>query len=351
MARKEQLSYLLVQKLAEQYANGKGQSKAKYKQETLRLREIEKQKEKKGLEHEDYKKIDTARELIFSETTFREYKKWAKNFCKYIKENYGVSRISIAESVQYIQPYINYLTEKNYSPWTINLATSAMCKATSQPISSFSHPKRDTKIVRSSSEKGAVHDKSNERNPIYIANTILGLRRSSLAILKAGDITEIRNEKDELVRVEVQVKGKGGRINISNFYPEYPEEVEFVLALKEGKRPEEKIFDKSKFRDIDFHSARSIRARELYNRCVDEIENNPSRKEWYINEIERIYERDGKEQKEDYDRPIMVRGKHKQHLIEQGLDTEYSRIGCLFATCNLAHNRSSVSSYFYIQKP
>lgn len=353
MARGNQLSYLMMQKLTEQYENGKGKSKHEYKKETTRRIKMANKRAAKGLEHEDPKKIDAAKNLIFSQSTYDSYKRWCKNYCKFIKENYGISRMSIEDSKQYLDAYIGYMTEKGYSPYSIHLAASAVCKATGEYLRDHPCPKRNTKIMRSSNEREVAHDKYNANNPVYKANLILGLRRGALGRLCAKDIVLVTDDKGEPIRAEVRVKSKGGKLNIQTFYPEYEDEFAFVLSLREGKQPEERIFDKTKFGDIDLHDARKRRAQDVYERVVSEIENNPERKQWYIEETKRMYYRDKKKELTiDLDKEIHTRGTHKKILQEQGVDVTFSKLACLFVSeSSLAHSRHAVSQYFYIAKP
>lgn len=352
MARGNQLSYLMMQKLTKQFEAGKGKSKLEYKKETRARIDRAKERVQRGLESEDPKRLDAAKDLIFSQSTYENYKRWCKNYCKFIKEKYGISRMAIEDSKQYISEYIEYMIEKEYSPYTIHLALSAVCKVTGEYLIDYPHPRRNTKIVRSSNEKEVAHDKYNKHNPVYEADKILGLRRGALGRLCAKDIRLIKDEKGNPIRCEVVIKSKGGRLNIQCFYPEYEDEFAFVLSLKEGKKPEDKIFDKSTFGDLDIHSARAFRAQTVYNRVVLEIKNNPERKQWFLDEIDRIYKRDKKKQREALDKDIYTRGYHKEILKEQGLETSYNRLACIFVSCTcLAHNRSDVSQYFYISKP
>lgn len=121
----------------------------------------------------------------------------------------------------------------------------------------------------------------------------------------------MRNSQDV---VEVSVEGKGGRMNIQTFY--LPEEKEFVLSLKEDN---DRVFSTEEIRghDADYHSARAFRARTVYERAVADMENNPDMREWYQQEIKRIFERDGKKLRENLDTPIFARGSHRKWLEEQ----------------------------------
>ena len=190
-----------------------------------------------------------------------------------------------------------------------------------------------------------IHDKYNEKNhsKIMQVNSLLGLRRSELMKLRASDITE---DKDG--NVVITLKSKGGRISEHTFV--WEDEKEKVLALKEGKAPNDKIFSRDMFKnDCDLHHQRALRAQYAYNRAVDDMQKNPERRDYYKGIIEKEYEKHDRTCKENLDNPYCVRGKNRERLLAEGKEVTYDRVAALFVSCTvLSHTRGDVSIEHYI---
>lgn len=299
---------------------------------------------KQGYSYEERIVVNEMRDHIYSYQTMKTYQQQVGYFGEYLISQ-GLKKISIEESQEYIQEYINYLIEQNKSPWTINTALAAICKATGAYQHDYSHPSRSiSHIDRGNHER--THDKYNEKNhsAIMEANRLLGLRRSELQELRAQDIFE-RNGQ-----VIVQSIGKGGRRNEQIFTLE--EEKQRVLALKAGKEPEQRIFEPKDFRnDCDLHSCRQQRAIEVYNRVVADMCQNPDRREYYQSEIERYFHDRGRSCRENLDNPYCVRGNNRQRLLAEGKEVSYDRTAILYvSTTVLSHTRSDVTVEHYIAK-
>ena len=241
-----------------------------------KLTTYEKRSEMKaqGATYEERLAINDMKNHIYSYGTMKTYQQQVGYFGDYlIKE--GHKKIGLEESKDYIQEYINHMVSEEKSPWTINTALASICKATGANIHDYEHPSRSiSKIDRGNAER--LHDKYNEKNyaDILEANRLLGMRRSELKNLRAENII---TRGDQVV---VQIVGKGGRHNEQIFT--VPEEKEKILALKEGKAPEDKIFSRDLFRgDCDLHHERQMRAITVYERVTKDIEANPERRDYY----------------------------------------------------------------------
>ena len=348
---KQTTKYLFQKELARMYDRGKGRKKHDDKKETNRLRNEAKNM---GIPYKDRLYINKSKDYIYSQSTFDSYKKFSLLYCEYLAEKQGIKKVhSLEETKPYIQSFVNYLEmEKHYSAYSINLALAAVCKATGGYMCEYTHPRRRlSDIKRSSNEHVAVHDGYNAGKyaKSLEANRLLGLRRSQLGRLLAKDITVIGSENSSYL--QVAVKGKGGRINKQLFYDK--DEIAAVLELKNGKKPDEHIFTKDELsNDCDYHACRAARAREVYYRAVEECNANPERRQWYVEEVKRIFKRDGKELLEDINHPIFLRGEHRKYAVEREMDVTFDRALVLFVsvTC-LSHNRSDVSVVHYICKP
>lgn len=346
MARKENLQYLMLKELAEMYDRGKGKSKRSFKTETERLR---REARTAGATYKETLYIDTAKNYIFSQSTFDNYKKHCRYFCNFLQDK-GIKKISIEESRQYIQEYIEYLEkERHWSAFSINLSLSAVVKVTHSYLCDYTHPVRCL-ANQTRGRKEAVHDKYNEKHceRTLKANRLLGLRRNALLNLKCENIKMITTPEGKEV-LEVHIKSKGGRMNIQSFYLD--EEKETILSWIKDKKPTDYIFDREEIKkhDADYHSCRAKRAKEVYYRVLDDLKEHPEKRAEYRQEIERIFARDGKKLKENLDHPYYARGTFRKYLEEKGYDVKMDRLAVIFVsvTC-LAHNRSDTTVEHYL---
>mgnify|MGYP002552377560 CR=1 FL=1 len=311
-----------------------------------KLTTYEKRSEMKaqGATYEERLAINDMKNHIYSYGTMKTYQQQVGYFGDYlIKE--GHKKIGLEESKDYIQEYINHMVSEEKSPWTINTALASICKATGANIHDYEHPSRSiSKIDRGNAER--LHDKYNEKNyaDILEANRLLGMRRSELKNLRAENIIE-RNGN-----VVISIKGKGGRANEHIFILD--EEKHKVLALKEGKEPHEKIFSRDMFHnDADLHRQRQLRAVEVYNRTVKDMDEHPERRDYYKQQIYQAFADHGRTCKENLDNPYCVRGDNRQRLQMNDKDLSYDRVAVLFVSCTvLCHTRSDVTVEHYIAK-
>lgn len=297
-----------------------------------------------GASYEERLAINDMKGHIYSYKTMETYQQQVGYFGDYLIRE-GHKKISLEESKDYIQDYIDHLIEDGKSPWTINTALAAVCKATGANIHDYKHPRRTiSKIERGNSER--QHDKYNEKNhaDLLEANRLLGMRRAELQNLRAENIIE---RGDQVV---VQIIGKGGRHNEQIFT--LPEEKEKILALKEGKEPNEKIFSREMFKgDCNLHHERQQRAITVYNRVLQDIKKNPERREYYKEQVLKAYADRGRTCHENLDNPYCVRGANRQRLEASGKELSYDRVAVLYvSTTVLNHTRSDVTIEHYIAK-
>ena len=280
---------------------------------------------------------------IYSYGTMRTYQQQVGYFGDWLIEQ-GLKRISIEESKVHIQEYIDHLTDKGYSAWTVRTAASAICKATGEKTKDYTLPTRSVADVKRG--KGTrIHDKLNSKRAARIleANRILGMRRSELKKLRASDIT------GSTERATVQYYGKGGRLNTKHFDGK---EAAFVLSLKDGKEEHERLFSAKEFdNDADLHSMRQQRALDVYNRVCEDMRKHPERREHYIEEIKKAYRAQHRVCCENFDNPYYVRGANRQRLLAEGRPLEYDRVAVLYVSTEvLNHTRADVSVQHYIAK-
>lgn len=333
------IKYLLKQELQKQASYGR--SKHEDKISTYKKRNEQKVQ---GVPYADRQETNDFDGHIYSFLTMKTYQQQVGYYGDFLIKN-GHKNITLEESKQYIQSYLDFLQNNHYSPWSINTALAAICKATGLRQKDFSHPTRTiSKIERGNTER--MHDSVNatKASKILDANRLLGMRRSELKALKASDII-IRDDK-----VVVKSIGKGGRYNEQIFT--LPIEKEKVLEFKKGKSSNDKIFNIDDFRnDADLHHARQMRAIDVYNHVVDDMKKNPARRDYYQREIKQIYLDRNKILRENLDNPYCVRGINRQRLLNQGREVTYDRTALVYVSVTvLNHTRADVSCQHYIAK-
>lgn len=338
MARNS-IKYLLKQELEHKAAYG--QSKH---QDKISTNEKRAEMKRAGKTYEERLQVNDMRDKIYSYSTMATYQQQAGYFGDYLIAQ-GYRKITVEESKDYIQEYIDHLQEQGKSPYTIATALAAVCKATGAIAHDYNHPSRSVSHI----ERGTLsrkNDRYNEVNHagILAANRLLGMRRTALSRLTAKDIIE---RGDEVV---VLSKGKGGRNNEQIFI--LPEEKAAVLALKEGKAPDERIFDRRDFcNDADLHHMRQQRAVEVYNRIVEDMQQHPERRDYYKQIVHDGFQRRGRTCRENLDNPYCVRGQNRQHQLAEGKEVTYDRCAVLAVSIMvLNHCRSDVTVEHYIQK-
>lgn len=348
--RTRQLTYALRASLEEMAAYG--ESKKKYKDKTNALR---RQKYREliniGASKSDIQKellhIDSAKDKIFSYSTMKNYIRFVKDFATYVYTQTGTARVSISESISYIQPYIDSLISKGDSPNTINLKLAAVCKATGQYVVDYTHPiRRYSDVIRST--KAAVRDKYNDKRAAAALelNRAIGLRRNELARVSINDIQ--LGEKCAYI----YSRGKGGKNNIT--YISDPAKLDILYkymsqAISDGR---ETLLSKEQMHhDADLHHARAMCAVDEYNRVLADININPERREFYKNFIRDIFMKYNKPLLEDLDKPYYLRGAGKKLCISQGKSYIFDRVAVLYVSLTILHHfRSDTTVQHYLIK-
>ena len=346
--RTRQLTYALRSNLEAMAAYG--ESKKKYKDKTNALR---RQKYREliniGASKSDIQKellhIDSAKDKIFSYSTMKNYIRFVKEFAAFVYIQTGTSRVSISESISYIQPYIDALILKGDSTNTINLKLAAVCKATGQYVVDYTHPiRRYSDVTRST--KAAVRDKYNDKRAAAALelNRAIGLRRNELARLTIDDIHI--GEKCAYI----YSRGKGGKNNIT--YISDPAKLDILYkymsqAITDGR--ETLLSREQMHHDADLHHARALCAIDEYNRILADIKTNPERREFYKSFIKDTFRKYNKQLLEDLDKPYYLRGAGKKLCISQGKSYIYDRVAALYVSLAILHHfRSDTTVQHYL---
>lgn len=340
MPRNRNIRYTLQRELDVQVHFGR--KKHLDKQQTYKER---KKAKSKGATLRERDEINHSKNIIYSENTLQTYLREVNKFADYLYSK-GLSKITLEECTQYIQPYMNYLVDKRLSSTSIHTALARICKATHTYMRDFSIPQRsiaDTKRGK----KAVRNDKYNEKNhrEILEANRLFGLRRNELKNLKVKDI-EFRADGVVLVHT----KGKGGKNNVQVFTDE--NEIQRIKEYIQGKLPNDRVFSPNMFKnDCDLHHQRELRAKDVYNKVCEDMAKNPNRREYYRDYIFSEFEIRDKKVPNNIDIPYICRGKNRERLIREGKPIQYDRIASMYVSLTvLNHYRVDTTIQNYISK-
>ena len=349
--RNKQLTFALRENLEKMAAYG--ESKYAFRQKTNDLRRRAKnelicqhksaEEIEKALLH-----IDAAKDKIFSFGTMRSYIRFVADFAEFVAAQAGTSRTSVADSVKYIQPFVDHLILKGNSPNTINLKLSAVCKATGQYVVDYTHPERRYADV-TRGVKPAVRDKFNSHRAVEALelNRAIGLRRSEL-----GRVTIFDVSWDGDKSATIRSVGKGGKHNetfitdpaklevLTKYYCDAVADARATLLTKEQMQ-----------HDADLHHARAMCAIDEYNRVMGEIKGNPDKREEYKRFIIDFFRKHNKPLKENLDKPYFLRGAGKVMQQSRGREFKFDRVAVLYVSATiLNHFRSDTTIQHYLIK-
>ncbi len=348
--RTKQLTYALRANLERMAAYG--ESKKAYKSKTQALRR-QKYKElinagkSKSYINKQLLHIDAAKDKIFSYSTMKNYIRFIKDFSDYVYTQAGTTRITVEDSIRYIQPYIDYLVRKGDSPNTINLKLASVCKATGQYVVDYTHPIRRYSEVKRS-VNSAVRDKYNDKRAFEALelNRAIGLRRNELARVNINDIRI--GEKCAYI----YSKGKGGKHNETYISDLSKLEILYKYMSQAIKAGRETLLSREQMKhDADLHHARALCAVDEYNRVMADITTNPERREYYKDFVKSIFRKYNKPLLEDLDKPYFLRGAGKKLLISQGKNYRFDRVAVLYVSVTILHHfRSDTTVQHYLIK-
>ena len=170
------------------------------------------------------------------------------------------------------------------------------------------------------------------------------MRRNELKRLRVEDF-EISDK-----HIIVHTIGKGGKENVQVITDKA--EIETAKSWLVGKKTEDRVFSADNFdNDVNFHKQRELRAKDVYERVVEDMKNNPEGREYYKAFIRNFFERDGKKLREDLEKPYVVRGENRKRLEQQGRALEYDRVAVLYVSLTvLNHYRSDTTVNHYVGK-
>lgn len=181
------LQYFLTNRLTGMGSFGQKKHRFKVLKKRKKAKAVKSLKNK-GFKDEEIKEIlkgiNTFKWKIFSEGTFNRYLGVLKQFCKYLKEKFQTSHLTMFEAEKYIQEYIDVREARGLSANTLNTDLSALCKIFGQKISDYRHPPRHGVHLKNDPTKYNTETGETTRD---VALTT-GLRRRELGHLKVDDI-------------------------------------------------------------------------------------------------------------------------------------------------------------------
>lgn len=345
MAKEKSIKYMMKTELNKMQAYGRSKHA-----DQVKTREERSNLKAQGIPYSEYKEIDYTREHIYSHNAMKTYQHEIDRFADYLKKH-DMNKITMEQAKTHVQEYLDYLKEeRNLSAQSIHTSCAALSKVFhttmwdyNKPTRSVAQIERGKHTYKNLNEKEQL-DKLRE-NPIWNANSILGMRKNELINLRADMIKERDN------RVIIEYIGKGGKHNVQSFYDN--KEKSYILSLKNGKTEHERIFDKQEVKQaLNLHKAREIRCKEVYNRVLDDINKRGKEAEKeYIQQIELAFQEAGKTLRENLHSAYYVRGSNRERLENENRPVEYNRIALMVVSTQITqHFRSNVTANYYVGK-
>lgn len=345
LARQKNIRYLMKSELKQMESYGRSK-----KADQSRTREERSNAKALGIPFQEYREIDYTKDHIYSIKTMEHYQRQVDLFANYLNDR-GMNKITLEQAKDFVQDYLDYLhDEKGLSAPTVHSACASLCKVFHTTMWDYAKPQRTiSEITRGNQtfkDKNVDMIEELERNRIWRINRdYLGMRKNELLHLKADMIQVIDN------RVEIRYIGKGGKHNRQIFLDE--KEKAFVLSLKNGKEPHERIFSKEEVQKArNLHKARELRCKSVYDRVISDIaQRGEVARQEYIKEIKHVFSDAHKPIRENLENPYVVRGANRQRLIAENRPVEYSRIALLFVSVTISqHFRSDTTANHYVAK-
>lgn len=340
MAKQKNIRYLLKSELKK--LESYGQKKHEDKKKTY--------DERKQLKAEGYslaereKMCNYSKDKIYSVQTMETYQREVSKFADWLNSQ-GKGKITIEQAKEEIQAYVDSLKERGLSASSIHTALAACCKATHSYMRDYDVPERRLADM-TRGKKEVRNDRYNERNhaEILAVNRIIGVRRSELMEIRVRDVSESGNI------MKIYTKGKGGKDNYQIITEESEKEV--IRGYMKDKAENERLFSRDMFNnDADLHSQRAERAKIVYQRVLEDMKQNPDRREYYRNFIEKEFEKKGKKVPANIDKSYICRGSFREMLISEGKDVYYDRVAAMYVSLTVtSHWRVDTTIQHYLTK-
>lgn len=228
-------------------------------------------------------------EKIYSINTFLTYMKQVSYFLKFVKAQHPDCK-TIFEARRYADEFLKYNIDRGLSAYTLKTQVASLCKLYGDSAKDYIEtPRRSQQdITRSRGE--AVRDKnfSSENNKELIAVCeSTGLRKSELAKITGVDMYSVNGR----YFLKITKGTKGGRPRMAEIY--HPNQDKMDLAIRTFKNAgNNKVFDHI-HSCYDVHNARSIYARNLYEKYAENIDISKLKKQekYHSRTFHQVYSR------------------------------------------------------------
>jgi integrase len=226
---------------------------------------------------------------IYSINTFLTYMKQASYLLKYVKAHHPECK-TLQQARKYADEFLQYNINRGLSAYTLKTQVAALSKLYGDSAADYIEtPKRSQKdITRSRGEAARDKNFSAENNKALVAVAeSTGLRKAELAKIKGTDLFK----KNGRYFLNVTKGTKGGRNRIAEIY--HPDTEKLNLAISSFKNADHnKVFDHI-HSCYDVHNARSIYARNLYQKYAENIAISKLKKQekYYSRTYHQVYVR------------------------------------------------------------
>lgn len=100
-----------------------------------------------------------------------------------------------------------------------------------------------------------------------------------------------------------------------------------------------------------YNEVRAEKAKAVYEHVCADMDAHPERRDYYISEIYKTFQKTGKVLREDLSKDYVCIGKNRQRLISQGRSYTFDRVAVMIVSCWVTnHFRSNVTVNNYIAK-
>lgn len=227
-----------------------------------------------GRSRNEDKKSGVDKYYIYSDQTYKTYKRECKNFMRFCRENYACKTLD--ECREHIEGYLEVVAEDK-SAWTVSTKAAAICKLYGISVSDLDIvlPKRRRQDIKRS-RYAVEFDKhiSKATAEVYAAFTrATGVRIRELKALRGTDLIEKDGEYYAFVK-----NGKGGKTREAKIIGSEEEIQRVVRMFKDAG--EGKVFAGAPAA-LDNHSYRAEYATRYYHMIARDVETIPREERYY----------------------------------------------------------------------
>lgn len=295
--------------------------------------------------------------------TITDYKRIVKGVFDPWATSQGIEQVKdLSDAVGVAQAFEKHLETKGYSAATIHTYLAPICRGLGVDMSKIDKPRRSaadiTKGRTLSDRSEKVAQDAKYARSVRLAQ-ICGVRRSELMQITPRSIC-----KDESGEWCVQVKGKGGKVQLQRILPE---DQQFLRELARDKDLGDKLLSRDEFsNNANYHYYRAQGAQKAYSYYIDRLNADPEYRSVLETQlIDRFIEEHvsmkrntstAQKQLSDFlhelrDTPYVLRGSNRAVAIEAGKPVVYDRLAVMAVSVfHLSHWRADVTVVNYLNK-